>query len=77
MNNPILLLKNKIKEKLRNALRQKFANYKSESSFMPFHTRLLGKDRMALTALFKVLIKILARVFLSLWQRFWHCNILM
>ncbi len=31
-----------------SALRYKFSNYKPETSSMPFHTRLLGKDRMAL-----------------------------
>lgn len=33
---------------LRQSLRDKFQNYKPESQEMPFHTRLLGKDRMAL-----------------------------
>src|SRR4030095_10838362 len=33
---------------LRNSLRYKFLNYKPEPASMPFHTRLLGKDRMAL-----------------------------
>jgi len=33
---------------LRNSLRTKFQNYNPEPSKMPFHTRLLGKDRMAL-----------------------------
>ncbi|WP_286005739.1 TdeIII family type II restriction endonuclease [Campylobacter avium] len=42
------MLKEKIKARLSVALRQKFTNYKPESAFMPFHTRLLGKDRMAL-----------------------------
>lgn len=42
------MLKEKIKARLGSALRQKFTNYKPESAFMPFHTRLLGKDRMAL-----------------------------
>ena len=42
------MLKEKIKARLSSALRQKFTNYKTESAFMPFHTRLLGKDRMAL-----------------------------
>jgi len=31
-----------------DSLRQKFQNYSPESSNMPFHYRLLGKDRMAL-----------------------------
>jgi len=33
---------------LKNALRHKFQNYKPEPAAMPFHSRLLGKDRMAL-----------------------------
>lgn len=33
---------------LKNSLRHKFKNYKPEPASMPFHTRLLGKDRMAL-----------------------------
>lgn len=33
---------------LRNSLRHKFQNYDPEPASMPFHTRLLGKDRMAL-----------------------------
>lgn len=41
-------MKHKIKERLKKALRTKFENYKPESAYMPFHTRLLGKDRMAL-----------------------------
>jgi hypothetical protein len=37
-----------VAEVLRNSLRNKFQNYKPEPASMPFHTRLLGKDRMAL-----------------------------
>lgn len=37
-----------IKNRLSAALRAKFADYAPESAYMPFHTRLLGKDRMAL-----------------------------
>jgi len=37
-----------IKNTLRNSLRNKFQNYKPETASMPFHTRLLGKDRLAL-----------------------------
>lgn len=37
-----------IEQVLKNALRNKFQNYKPEPGAMPFHTRLLGKDRMAL-----------------------------
>jgi len=33
---------------LKNSLRHKFQNYNPEPAVMPFHTRLLGKDRMAL-----------------------------
>ncbi len=33
---------------LKENLRRKFQNYKPEPASMPFHTRLLGKDRMAL-----------------------------
>lgn len=33
---------------LRNSLRHKFQNYNPEPAAMPFHTRLLGQDRMAL-----------------------------
>ena len=33
---------------IRESLRRKFQNYKPESKNMPFHYRLLGKDRMAL-----------------------------
>ena len=33
---------------LKNSLRHKFQNYKPEPACMPFHTRLLGGDRMAL-----------------------------
>jgi len=40
--------KNYIKEVITTCLRNKFQNYKPESSNMPFHFRLLGKDRMAL-----------------------------
>lgn len=33
---------------LKNSLRNKFQSYNPEPASMPFHTRLLGKDRMAL-----------------------------
>ena len=33
---------------IKTCLRNKFQHYKPESSNMPFHYRLLGKDRMAL-----------------------------
>ncbi|MDI6751246.1 MAG: TdeIII family type II restriction endonuclease [bacterium] len=37
-----------IENVLCNSLRHKFKNYNPEPASMPFHTRLLGKDRMAL-----------------------------
>lgn len=38
----------KIEDVLRTSLRHKIANYHPEPNSMPFHTRLLGKDRLAL-----------------------------
>jgi len=40
--------RNRIVETIKTCLRQKFQNYKPETKNMPFHYRLLGKDRMAL-----------------------------
>jgi len=40
--------KNSVEATTRESLRKKFQNYKPESINMPFHYRLLGKDRMAL-----------------------------
>lgn len=37
-----------ITETLKNSLRKKFANHNPEPASMPFHTRLLGSDRLAL-----------------------------
>ena len=37
-----------IKEKIKDCLRVKFQTYTPETDHMPFHYRLLGKDRMAL-----------------------------
>lgn len=37
-----------VEEVLKKSLRNKFQNYKPEPTSMPFHTRLLGKDRLAL-----------------------------
>ncbi len=37
-----------IKERIKECIRAKFQSYKPETSNMPFHHRLLGKDRMAL-----------------------------
>ncbi len=39
---------NNIEQILRTSLRNKFQNYAPEPASMPFHTRLLGKDRLAL-----------------------------
>ncbi len=38
----------RIEDTIRDSLRKKLQNYKPESNHMPFHFRLLGKDRMAL-----------------------------
>jgi hypothetical protein len=63
---------NSIATVLVSSLRNKFQNYNPEPSLMPFHTRLLGKDRMALfsfihslntnfgTTIFEPVAKILA-----------------
>jgi type II restriction enzyme len=40
--------KNEIQQVIVACLRNKFQNYNPEPAFMPFHYRLLGKDRMAL-----------------------------
>lgn len=37
-----------IKETIKDCIRAKFQSYKPETNEMPFHYRLLGKDRMAL-----------------------------
>jgi type II restriction enzyme len=57
-----------VEEVLRNSLRHKFRNYNPEPASMPFHTRLLGKDRHFFH-LFTLLILILAQAFLSRLQR--------
>ncbi len=41
-------LNRKIESVLKTALRNKFQSYNPEPAAMPFHTRLLGKDRLAL-----------------------------
>ncbi len=40
--------KQEIIDTITDSIRIKLANYSPETSVMPFHTRLLGKDRMAL-----------------------------
>lgn len=37
-----------VEQVLKSSLRKKFQNYNPEPALMPFHTRLLGKDRLAL-----------------------------
>lgn len=39
---------NRLKNVIKTSLRNKFLSYKPETTEMPFHYRLLGKDRMAL-----------------------------
>ena len=39
-----------VKATIRNSLQNKFESYRPEPAVMPFHTRLLGKDRLALYA---------------------------
>lgn len=41
-------VKQNIQEVIKSSLRNKFQKYKPESTNMPFHFRLLGRDRMAL-----------------------------
>jgi len=40
--------KSQIQQTIANCLRNKFQNYEAKDNLMPFHFRLLGKDRMAL-----------------------------
>src|SRR3989339_917105 len=47
---------NNVATVLKNSLRHKFENYKPEPASMPFHTRLLGKDRLALYSFIHSLI---------------------
>lgn len=37
-----------VENTIRNSIRNRFLTYNPEPAFMPFHTRLLGKDRLAL-----------------------------
>ncbi len=54
----------KIQSVIKESLLKKFKNYKPETSHMPFHYRLLGKDRMALFS-FILLTQLLALQFLN------------
>jgi len=38
----------KIKDTVRESLKNKFSTYEPETNAMPFHYRLLGRDRLAL-----------------------------
>lgn len=48
--------KEEIKNVIANCLRNKFKNYVPENNYMPFHFRLLGKDRMALYSFMQSLL---------------------
>jgi len=48
--------KQQIQQVIANCLRNKFKNYKAENNVMPFHTRLLGKDRLALYSFMQSLL---------------------
>jgi len=41
---------NRVEEVIKDSLRKKFQSYKPETTNMPFHFRLLGRDRMAFSA---------------------------
>ncbi|MCX6150496.1 MAG: TdeIII family type II restriction endonuclease [Ignavibacteriales bacterium] len=45
-----------INDAIKNSLKNKFKNYKPETNNMPFHYRLLGKDRMALYSFMQSLV---------------------
>jgi hypothetical protein len=63
-----------VEQVLKTSLRHKFQNYKPEPAYMPFHVRLLGKDRLALysfihslttnfgTAIFEPVAEVIAKV---------------
>ena len=48
--------KKRIKQTIENCLRNKFSNYVPINNEMPFHYRLLGKDRMALYSFMQSLL---------------------
>jgi type II restriction enzyme len=45
-----------IQQVIANCLRNKFQNYEAKDNFMPFHFRLLGKDRLALYSFMQSLL---------------------
>lgn len=48
--------KEEIQRVISTCLRKKFKNYIPQNNYMPFHTRLLGKDRMALYSFMQSLL---------------------
>lgn len=48
--------KSNIQQVISTCLRNKFKNYVPQNNYMPFHTRLLGKDRMALYSFMQSLL---------------------
>ena len=48
--------KQQIQQTIANCLRNKFQNYEAKDNFMPFHFRLLGKDRLALYSFMQSLL---------------------
>ncbi|MDR1405802.1 MAG: TdeIII family type II restriction endonuclease [Prevotellaceae bacterium] len=48
--------KQHIQQVIANCLRNKFQNYEAKDNFMPFHFRLLGKDRLALYSFMQSLL---------------------
>ena len=58
--------KTMIKNVLKECLRKKFSNYAPETGHMPFHYRLLGKDRMALYSFIYSLDTALGHLFMNL-----------
>jgi len=48
--------KSHIQQTIANCLRNKFQNYEAKDNSMPFHFRLLGKDRLALYSFMQSLL---------------------
>lgn len=48
--------KSQIQQVITTCLRNKFQHYKPENNYMPFHFRLLGKDRLALYSFMQSLL---------------------
>ncbi len=56
----------KIENIIGESIRKKINTYRPEPAYMPFHTRLLGKDRLALYQFIHSLNTSLGQQFLSL-----------